>query len=51
MQNKIHLFSFIMLIVTSTVLAEEWHSLTDQKPLSISGVAAIDSDRFFVCPR
>jgi hypothetical protein len=29
-------------------LAEEWHSLTDQKRLSISGIAAIDSDRFLV---
>jgi len=42
MQNKIHLFSFIMLFAPSTVLAEEWYSLTDQKPLSISGIAAID---------
>jgi hypothetical protein len=48
MQNKIHLFSFIMLFAPSTVLAEEWYSLTDQKPLSISGIAAIDSVRYLV---
>lgn len=37
-----------MLFVTSSVLAEEWYSLADQKTLSISGIAAIDSDRFLV---
>jgi hypothetical protein len=48
MLNNIYLVSFMMLFVTSTVLAEEWHSLTDRKPLSISGIAAIDSDHFLV---
>jgi hypothetical protein len=48
MQNNSRLFSFILFFVASTVLAEEWHSLSDQQTLSISGIAAVDSDRFLV---
>ena len=48
MQRNIYLFSFIMILMTSTVFAEEWHSLGDKKILGISGIAAIDSEHFLV---
>ncbi|MEI6069013.1 MAG: hypothetical protein WCP96_16870 [Methylococcaceae bacterium] len=48
MPNNSRLFSVILFFVASTVLAEEWHSLSDQQTLSISGIAPVDSDRFLV---
>lgn len=48
MQRNTYLFFFIMLFATSTVFAEEWHPVSDQKSQGISGIAVIDNDHFLV---
>jgi len=47
MKLNIYIF-FILLFTISTAYAEEWNTLSDQRTLSMSGIAAIDSDRFLV---